>query len=128
MFLSHVYQHLADLIYMNMAGDNFILLPDQMYHNVSINTFVDDVKHCDVTEYSDTDSNDNSDFSAEEYLKEMEKILRKIRLRGGKRRKVISAVGERFTSIFNILFVNLGIHKQYMSIFYYNQSGKLEKH
>ena len=57
-----------------MESDNFVLLPDQTYKNIAY----DMVKN-DATEYSDSDSNDDSDLSAEEYLKEMEKILRKIR-------------------------------------------------
>ena len=57
-----------------MESDNFVLLPDQTYKNIAY----DMVKN-DTTEYSDSDSNDDSDLSAEEYLKEMETILRKIR-------------------------------------------------
>ena len=59
---------------MAMESDNFVLLPDQTYKNIAY----DMVKN-DATEYSDSDSNDDSDLSAEEYLKEMETILRKIR-------------------------------------------------
>ena len=57
-----------------MESDNYVLLPDQTYKNIAY----DMVKN-DTTEYSDSDSNDDSDLSAEEYLKEMETILRKIR-------------------------------------------------
>jgi hypothetical protein len=59
---------------MAMESDKFVLLPDQTYKNIAY----DMVKN-DATEYSDSDSNDDSDLSAEEYLKEMESILRKIR-------------------------------------------------
>jgi hypothetical protein len=59
-----------------MAGDSFILLPDQTYTDMAQDIFKDD-----NVEYSDSDSNDDSDMSAEEYLKEMETILRKIRRR-----------------------------------------------
>ena len=59
---------------MAVERDNFVLLPDQTYKNIAYGM----VKN-DATEYSDSDSNDDSDLSAEEYLKEMEKILRKIR-------------------------------------------------
>ena len=59
---------------MAMESDNFVLLPDQTYKNIAY----DMVKN-DATEYSDSGSNDDSDLSAEEYLKEMETILRKIR-------------------------------------------------
>ena len=57
-----------------MESDNYVLLADQTYKNIAY----DMVKN-DATEYSDSDSNDDSDLSAEEYLKEMETILRKIR-------------------------------------------------
>jgi hypothetical protein len=63
---------------MNMAmnSDSFILLPDQTYTDMAQDIFKDD-----NAEYSDSNSNDDSEMSAEEYLKEMETILRKIRRR-----------------------------------------------
>ena len=51
--------------------DNFILLPDQTYH---------DIDYQDDHEDSDSDSNDDS----EEYLREMEIILRKLRRKKSK--------------------------------------------
>ena len=48
-----------------MDSDNFVLLPDQTYHHIDY--------HQDDEEYSD------SEDDSEEYLKEMEIILRKIR-------------------------------------------------
>ena len=88
--------------------ESFILLPDQMYKDVSHNTFKDSDKHNDD---SDSDSNDDSDMSAEEYLKEMEKILRKIRKGGGKRSRLGMLPGTR---IYNIKVLNLLIKKQHL--------------
>ena len=68
---------------MAMVSDKFVLLPDQTYKNIAY----DMVKN-DATEDSDSDSNDDSDLSAEEYLKEMETILRKIR----KKRKRLAGI------------------------------------
>ena len=75
---------------MAMESDNFVLLPDQTYKNIAY----DMVKN-DATEYIDSASNDDSDLSAEEYLKEMETILRKI----GKKRKYISVLFQRSNSM-----------------------------
>ena len=80
----------------HMASESCILLPDQTYKDVSHNTFKDGAKLNENTE--DSDSNDDSDMSAEEYLKEMEKILRKIKKGGGKRSKMGILAGIR---IFN---------------------------
>ena len=52
------------------SSDNFVLLPDQMYEN-SIGS----------DNLNDINDNDNEDLSAEQYLREMEKILRKIKKR-----------------------------------------------
>lgn len=62
-----------------MESDSFILLPDQTYKNMSLDTFKVASNHDYNMECSDSDSNDDTDMSAEEYLKEMETILRKIR-------------------------------------------------
>ena len=59
-----------------MESDAFIILPDQTYKNIA-HTIVNN----DTAEYRDSDSDDDSDISAEEYLKEMETILRNIRRR-----------------------------------------------
>ena len=67
-----------------MAGDSFILLPDEMYNKT--NLYTDNAKHREVIENSDSDSSEDIEVSADEYLKEMEKILRKIRKSGDTRR------------------------------------------
>ena len=64
-----------------MASDDFILLPDQTYRHVAYDTSNHDYNKC---EYTDSDSDDEDDMSAEEYLKEMEMILRKIRIKRSK--------------------------------------------
>ena len=63
-----------------MESDAFIILPDQTYKNIA-HTIVNN----DTAEYRD------SDISAEEYLKEMETILRNIRRR--KRTKFLGIAG-----------------------------------
>ena len=82
----------------HMDSEYFILLPDQMYKDVSQNTFKDGAKLNENAKDSDSDSNDDSDMSAEEYHKEMEKILRKIKKGGGMRSKMGILAGIR---IFN---------------------------
>ena len=66
-----------------MESDAFVILPDQTYKNIAHAI----VKN-DSAGYRDSDSDDDSDISEEEYLKEMETILRNIR-----RRKRIKFVG-----------------------------------
>ena len=51
---------------MAMESNNYVLLPDQTYKNIAY----DMVKN-ETSASSDSDSNGESDFSAEEYLKEM---------------------------------------------------------
>ena len=65
-----------------MASDDFILLPDQTYRQIAYDTSSHDYNN--KCEYTDSDSDDVDDMSAEEYLKEMEMILRKIRRKGSK--------------------------------------------
>ena len=60
----------------NMDRDIFVLLPDQTYQSIAHDRLEDQDDDC-----SDSDSNNDS----EEYLKEMEMILRKIRR---KRKKI----------------------------------------
>ena len=69
-----------------MESDAFVILPDQTYKNIAHAI----VKN-DSAEYRDSDSDDDSDISAEEYLKEMETILRNIRRR--KRTKFLGIAG-----------------------------------
>ena len=90
-----------------MDSESLILLPDQVYKDVPYDTFKDAAKHNDD---SDSDSNDDSDMSAMEYLKEMEKILRKIRKGGGKRSRLGMLAGTRMC---NIKVLNLVIKKQH---------------
>ena len=66
---------------LTMSSDDFILLPDQTYRHVAYATSSHDYNKY---EYTDSDSDDVDDMSAEEYLKEMEMILRKIRRKGSK--------------------------------------------
>ena len=66
-----------------MESDAFIILPDQTYKNIA-----HAVVNNDTVKYRDSDSDDDSDISAEEYLKEMETILRNIR-----RRKITKCLG-----------------------------------
>ena len=70
-----------------IESDAFVILPDQTYKNIAHAI----VKN-DSAEYRDSDSDDDdSDISAEEYLKEMETILRNIRRR--KRTKFVGIAG-----------------------------------
>ena len=70
-------QPVVNFLKIKMSGqetsDSFILMPDQMYGNMVINdSDTDNDNHAD---------DDDEDMSADQYLKEMEKILRKIRRR-----------------------------------------------
>ena len=61
----------------------FILLPDEMYNKTDI---VNNAMHREVVEDSDSDSSEDIEVPAGEYLKVMEKILRKIRKSSDTRR------------------------------------------
>ena len=57
-----------------MSTDQFVLLPDQMYGSVSEDWSDDHQEDCEGEDCED-------EFSSQQYLKEMERILRKIKRR-----------------------------------------------
>ena len=54
-----------------MSADQFVLLPDQMYGSVSDRDLQDE----------ENEEEEEEEFTSQQYLKEMERILRKIKRR-----------------------------------------------
>ena len=73
----------SDGVMVGTTMDNFVLLPDQTYH---------DVDHDGMENHDDNEDTD-SDNDSQEYIKEMELILRKIR------RKKSRGTGENIHSL-----------------------------
>ena len=55
-----------------MSADQFVLLPDQMYGSVSDR---------DLQDEENEEEEEEEEFTSQQYLKEMERILRKIKRR-----------------------------------------------
>ena len=62
-----------------MSTDQFVLLPDQMYGNVSDHWSDEHQGDCEGEDCEGEDCQD--EFTSQQYLKEMERILRKIKRR-----------------------------------------------
>ena len=59
-----------------MSSDEFVLLPDQMYGSLS-DHWTDNEDHGDCETLAEAEE----EFTSQQYLKEMERILRKIKRR-----------------------------------------------
>ena len=95
---------------MRMSTDQFVLLPDQMYGNVS-DHWSDDHQGDGEAEAEDCED----DFTSQQYLKEMERILRKIKRREARKVTFSKHLPGKKYLPFSALFEHIGRVKLWSS-------------